>query len=436
MRALVIGVVAALILVASGCGSSSSPGTAHGATFAADAAKLVPSNAVAFASIDSNLGSTQWQNVDGIVKTFTNGTSLLDEINAKLHSKGLSWNADVAPAIGKELDYAALSAKPKPEVVAFVHPDDTAKLSALVSKLGNGYSVQQIGGWSVVADSSDSFNTIRAVRSGQSLADSSTFKTAWSALSGDVLAQAYVKPTKANAPEWLVADVRADTNAIHVDAVVQPHGALPAVSGSSLLGDVPSGAALAVSFRGRADLVSKLSSLQLPAKLAQMLPVKQLAPLLAGGGVLYARPSGVFPDVAVELALKDARAALTTARSLLKSLGTRLGPLRLTAQLSNGKLVIADSPAAASALRGGAKLVDDAAFKDALAKAGVPAQRSFLAYADVTQLAPFIPVAVQAVTGKAPDPKLAATLAHIGSVVAWAARSGGRIELHAWVETR
>jgi len=66
----------------------------------------------------------------------------------------------------------------------------------------------------------------------------------------------------------------------------------------------------------------------------------------------------------------------------------------------------------------------------------VPAQTSFVAYADVAQLAPFVPLAVQAVTGKAPDPALAANLAHIGTVVAWGTRSGGRAQLHAWLQTR
>jgi hypothetical protein len=436
MRGVVIGVLAALVLAAAGCGSSSSPGTAHGAAFAADAANLVPANALAFASVDSNLDSTQWQRADSIIKTFANGTSLLDALNAKLQAKGLSWNSDIAPAIGNELDVAALATTTKPELVAFVHPDDAAKLNALVSKIGDGYSVQQIAGWSVVADSADSFNAIRAVRSGHSLGDSPTFKTAWSALSGDVLAQAYVKPAKAGAPDWIVADVRAETDAVRVDAVVQPRSAPPALTGSSLLGDVPSGAALAVSFRGNADLVSKLSALKLPAKVAAKVPVKQLAPLLGGGGVVYARPNGLVPDVAVELAPKNPQTALATANSVLKGLAARLGPLRLTAQVSNGKLVIADSPAAASALRGGSKLVDDPAFKDALANAGVPTQRTFLAYADVAQLAPFVPVVVQAITGKAPDPKLTAALAHVGTAVAWAARSGGRLELHAWLGTR
>src|SRR5437588_1609256 len=141
MRAVIVGVLAALVLVASGCGSSSSTGTANGATLAADAAKLVPANAVAFASLDSNLDSSQWQRAATIVKTLTNGTSLLDAINGKLQAKGLSWRSDITPAIGSQLDVAVLAAKPKPEFVGFAHPDDQGKLSALVAKIGNGYSV-------------------------------------------------------------------------------------------------------------------------------------------------------------------------------------------------------------------------------------------------------------------------------------------------------
>ncbi len=435
MRAFLVGVFAALALIAAGCGSSSKPGTANGATFAGDAAKLVPANGAAFAAIDSNLGSTQWQRVDAIVKTFTNGKSLLDTINAQLQSKGLSWNSDVAPALGSEVDVAALPANPKPEPVVFLHPADSSKLNALVAKIGHGYSVQQVNGWSVVADSTASFNAVRGVQSGQSLADSSTFQSAWNSVTGDVLAQTYVKPGDARGPDWIAAAVRAETSALRVDAVVEPHGALPASVGSTLLGDVPSGAALAISFRGSSDLVSKLSSLQLPAKLAQMLPIKQLAPLLADGGVVYARPNGLVPDLGVELAPKDPQAARATIESLLKSPTAKALPFPLVVQVSNGKLVIADSAAAASAFRGGSKLVGDASFKEALAKAGVPVQRTFLAYANVTQLAPFVPVAIQALTGKAPDPQLASTLSHVGDVVAWATHNAGREELHAWVET-
>jgi len=445
MRPFLAAALAALALVVSGCGSSSVNGTAHGATLDGDAAKLVPSNAVAFVSVDSDLNSSQWQRVDTLVKSFTNGMSLIDELNSKLKPKGLTWKDDVAPAVGSEVDVAILPSAATPEVVAFTHPGDESKLSALVAKLGKNYSVQQIGGWSVVADSQDSFNAVRSAQSGQSLADNSTFTTAWSSVAGDSLARAYVNgaaktenqtAAEGSHPDWIAARVNADASTLRVDAVVKPHGAPPAVTGDWLLGDVPSGAALAVAFHGMSDLSAKLSSLQLPKGLAQTLPLKQLGPLLAGGGVVYLRPNGLLPDIAVELAPKDPRTALATVQTVIKGLGTKLGPLQLTAKVAGNKLVIADSPAAAAALRGGSKLVDDAAYKDALSKAGVPAQTSFLVYADVSQLAPFIPIVVQAVTGKAPDPALAANLAHVGTVVAWGTRSGGRVQLHAWLQPR
>jgi hypothetical protein len=440
MRAFAFGVLAALALVVSGCGSSST-GTTHGGTLGGDAAKLVPANAAAFVSVDSDLNSPQWQAVDSLAKTLTNGKSIVEEITSKLRSKGLSWSSDVAPALGSEVDVAVLKTAAEPEIVAFTQPHDQGKLNALVAKLGTDYSVQQIGGWSVVSDSQDTFGAVRAAQSGLSLADSATFHMAWSSLAGNALAQAYVNPSASSEtgthPDWIAAQVRVDSNAVRIDAIVKPHGAAPpAITGASLLGDVPSGAALAIAFHSSADLTSKLSSLTLPKGFAATLPIKRLAPLLAGGGVVYARPSGLVPDIAVELAPKDPQAALATVKPLLRSLGAKLGPLQLFAQVSGGRLVIADSPGAASALRGGAKLVDDAAFKDALSKAGAPAQSSFLAYADVSQLAPFVPVALQALTGKAPDPELSTTLSHIGNVVAWAARSGGRIELHVWAQTR
>jgi hypothetical protein len=440
MRAFFAGALAALAVVASGCGSSST-GTAHGASLGGDAAKLVPANALAFASIDSDLDSSQWQRADTLARSFTNGMSIVDAINSKLQSKGLSWQKDVAPAVGPEVDVAVLGAKPKPDVVAFAHPSDQAKLAALVAKIDEHYSVEQIGGWSVVADSPALFAAVRSVRSGQSLADDASFRTAWSSLDTHSLAQVFVNPSaapgKPQRPDWISADVRADAdaNAVRIDAFVKPQGTPAPLSGPSLIGDVPSGAALAVAFHGSADLATKLSSLR-ASKRFPKLPLKQLAPLIAGGGVVYARPNGLVPDLAVELAPKDPQAALATAKSLLRGLGPRLGPLRLTAQVSNGRLVIADSPAAAAALHGGAKLVDDSAYKDALASAGAPGQTSLIAYADVAQLAPFVPVALQAVTGKAPDPRLATTLAHVGSVVAWATQAGGLVEVHAWIETR
>jgi hypothetical protein len=113
-----------------------------------------------------------------------------------------------------------------------------------------------------------------------------------------------------------------------------------------------------------------------------------------------------------------------------------LGPLPLTAQLSGNKLVIADTPAAVASLRGGNKLVDDAAFKEALHDAGVPKRTAGLLYADVAQLAPLLQLVQQAGGGKPLDADLADTLGRIGPLVAWGSRSGGVTKLNVWARRR
>jgi hypothetical protein len=141
-------------------------------------------------------------------------------------------------------------------------------------------------------------------------------------------------------------------------------------------------------------------------------------------------------QLAVELAPANPQAALARARSILAGSAGKLGPIQLTPQLVGGKLVISDSPAAAAALRGRAKLVDDAAFKDAVKAAGAPQRTSALVYADMPQLAPFLQLAAPALGGQALDPTLVDTLGHVGPVVAWATRSGGTSRFELWARRR
>jgi len=52
----------------------------------------------------------------------------------------------------------------QPEAVAIVRPTDVSKLQALAKKFDQGtehYTVENIGGWSVVADSAASFQAVR-----------------------------------------------------------------------------------------------------------------------------------------------------------------------------------------------------------------------------------------------------------------------------------
>jgi Protein of unknown function (DUF3352) len=446
VRALLAVALSVLLLVAAGCGGGGSTGVASGATLGSGAAQLVPADAAALVSLDSNLDSAQWQRVDDLTKGFPARAKLLDDIRSELQKRGLSWQDDVAPALGDELDVAVLGTGKNQEYVAYAKPDDVAKLRTLATKLSEGsetYTVEQIGGWSVVADSQDLFDAVRTAENGRSLADVAAFDDAWASVSGDALARAYVSgKALADQPkalrlakltsqaDWFAARVAADGDALRLEIARHPQAANLASKRPALLGDVPSGASLAVAFHGGSDLLA-----QLPAtKLGSQLPLKQLAPLLTGDGVLYVRSSGLLPLFALEVAPKDPQAALAAARTVIQSLGGKLGLVPLSAQLVGGKVVLSDGPAAAAALRSGPKLVDDSTFKDAISSAGAPAQTTYLAYADVTELAPVIQLLAQALGSQAADQNLGDNLEHVGTVVAWGSKESGLTRLHLWVQ--
>jgi hypothetical protein len=446
VRAFAAAALSVLALVAAGCGTSVS-GVARGADLGTDAAALVPPDATAFVAVDTDLESSQWQRVDDLTKSLPVRTKLLDRIQTELQKHGLTWKDDVAPALGSELDIAAFGTAPaNVEYVAFAKPDDEGKLRALASKLSEGadrYTVEKIAGWSVVADSQELFDRVRSAQTGTSLSKVDAFRSAWSSVTGDALARAYVSGegaasllskagrTLGAAPDWLGARVAADGDALRVEMTRHPVGTVAATA-PVLLRDVPSGASLAVAFHGLGNLLAQLPS----TPLGTTLRPPQLAPLLSGEGVLYVRAAGVLPEVALELTPKNPRASLVSARRLLRVLAGSLGPLPLTAQLSGGKLVIADGPAAVAGLRGGAKLVDDADYKDALKTAGVPAKTTFLAYADVAELAPFVQLVVQAIGGQAPDPALVDNLSHVDKALAWGSQQTGVSRISVWLRPR
>lgn len=446
MRAAAAALLAgsALALV-TGCGSTST-GVASGANLGTAAAQLVPADALAFASLDTNASSQQRKRLDDLTAGLPIRNELMQKLNAALSKHGLDLQRDVQPAVGNELDLTVLKVENgKPDVVALAKPSDESKLRQLASKLDSGsehYTVEDIGGWSVVADSQASFAAVRDAQAGRSLADTSAYAAAQNRLGGDAIARVFatgaavsslrkalLPAAGGSAPAWISVKLSADGNALRLASSAAAAGPTP--FRSALLGDVPTGASLAVSFKGGSSILQRL-----PAAKLGGLSLTQLAPLLTGEGVLYVRSNGLIPEVAIELSPANPRAALDHARTILSGAAGKLGPIRLTAQLSGGKLVIADTPAAASSLRGGSKLVDDAAFKDALKAAGVPQQRTGLVYANVAELAPILQLAAQAAGGKPLDASVADTLSRLGRLVAWTGRSGGVSTLDAWVEPR
>jgi hypothetical protein len=428
MRAALAALALGLVLVAAGCGNSTAATQTSSGT---EAANLVPASALAYVSVDANLDSQSWQVVSDLVGPI--GTNV-------------DYKRDIKPALGDRVNLAVLGVdNGKPDAVAIVKPTDVAKLQALAKKFDQGtehYTVENIGGWSVVADSAAAFQAVRDANTGSSLADSANFKSAMSQVGGDAFATAYASgsgaeqlPAKlralvrvAGSPRWVAARITADKSALHLDA--RAAGAsTPAAYKPALLSDVPSGAILAVSFKDVNQLLARIQAE--PTLRASLPPFLSGLGSLGGEGVLYLLPGTLLPVVTLELQPRDPAAAVKSLRALAVK-AAKVLPLHV--ERHGNKVLLTN--AAAGVSPGSGSLVEDQPFKDALAAADAPAEVTWLAYADIQRLAPILQ-ALASLTGKGQTkPSATLKLEKFGTLLAFGARSGSMSRLEARLTIR
>jgi hypothetical protein len=429
MRAAAVALALGLLLVAAGCGNSiAATGTSSGT----DAASLVPPSALAYVSADANLDSQSWQ----VVK----------DLLGPIVGNDADYKRDIQPALGDRVNLAVLGVEDgKPEAVAIVKPTDVAKLQALAKKFDQGtehYTVESIGGWSVVADSAEAFQSVRDANTGSSLADNADFKSAMSQVGGASFVTAYASgsgveqlPAKlralvrvAGSPRWVAAGITADKSALHLD--VRAAGAsTQAAYKPALLADVPSGAILAVSFKNLNQLLARIQAE--PTLRSSLPPFLSGLKSLRGEGVLYLLPGTLLPVVTLEVQSANPAAAAKSLRALAAKAAKML-PLHV--ERHGNKVLLTN--AAAGAGHGSGSLVDDQPFKDALAAADAPDEVTWLAYADIQRLAPILQ-ALAALTGSGQSkPSTTLKLEKFGTLVAFGARSGSTTRLEARLTTR
>ncbi len=273
MRARPIFGVAAAVCAAgllAGCGGFSGAGSGS-ATIGAGAS-VAPADAVAFVAVDTNASSSQWQAVNSLLQKFPSHDALMTKLEQSFAQKTkLSWADDVKPALGPELDLVVLpaAANGKPELVGLVQPGDSAKLDALLQKLGASHGktfvTAQVGGWTAVAGSQAALDAVSGATA--HLSDSNTYQDATAKLSGDALASVYANGTEAHqllgslgkslpAPaasaqlQWVSADVVAESGGVKIDGFVRTQGGSAPASpyASTLVSKIPSGALLVADF--------------------------------------------------------------------------------------------------------------------------------------------------------------------------------------------
>jgi Protein of unknown function (DUF3352) len=409
---------AAVFATAAGSGGT---GAAAGAGLAlGGGATVAPGDTVAFVAIDSNLGSAQWQALDGLLAKLSPNDDLVAKLQQSFEQKtGLSWTGDVRPALGPEVDVAVLpgASDGKPQVVLLTRPADQEKLDALLPRLarsgGPAPVSAQVSGWTAVSESRAALDAVSAATA--RLAGDALYREASAKLPSEALATAYANGAAARqlvsalggSPAgagghvvWAAADAVASGGGLRVDGFVRRDVTGREPYAPALVDRIPSGALLVADFQAEQDASSgPVPSSPLGSALLQFRGT------LGGETALYVTPGSPLPAVTLVTNPSDPAAVLPALENVLAAagsaaagataggldLGSLLGAIQLSSEQVGSELVVSTSRQAIDAFTGsGAKLVDDAAFNEAQTASGMPARTTGFVYANLGAALPAI----------------------------------------------
>jgi hypothetical protein len=487
-RIFFLGLLATLAIVAAGCGGGGGKTRVSGPS----GAGLVRSTALAFISIDSDLGSSQWQQVDDLSHKFPGRSKALERLRQELAKHDIDYGRDVEPALGPEVDVAA-AAGSTPNATSFVvltKPDDADKYKELVKKLnasdtsGKPAVYREVNGWYALSDSQAKIDATLKPQGEVPLSDNGTFKEALGKLPDDALAKAYVNgPELARAAgeaarqngssfdpsavgldklEFISASLSAENDGLRVHGAAQGAGTSALGKGdysSKLLGGVPGDALAFLTFQGggSADQLQKLQSRPEIQRLERQLGVSfaDLLDLFRNEVAFYVRPAIGIPELTLALTTDDQSRALAT----LDRLADRLAPLaggRVRSGEQGGHPVktvdfgqfavhyggLGDKVIITSGVNGiadyaasGQRLPDSADLKDARAAAGMPDTTGPFTYVDLKNAIPLIE-GLAGLAGETPSSEVTENLRPLRSFLAWTTGSGDSRTFDAFLEIK
>ena len=433
---IALGAVLAAAFVA-GCGGGGS--TSGGST--PESAAIVPADVPAFVTVDTNVDSAGWKKAEALLDKFPSKDDVLSSLRADLADDGLTWERDVKPALGDEIDIVWLDFKNGGEnVIGVTKPKDVAKFNSLLDSDETDPTMhEQIEGYTVFADTRAQLDRFEQLRSGgDSLDDNRVFSDAMDGLPDDAIAKAYVRGSALQAQldkslaqaglpagttksqfgeiDSLGAAVTPQSDGITIEAAA--HGDLK-VGGSAyhadLPGAVPANAIFYLSFNNIGhrldDFVDQYSRAnpsfdQERAQLEQALgfTIGDIADVLRGEGALalYRTPTST-PDVLFVVDETDPTKAqnmidrLSGLAALSGSDQTRtehVGDLTATVftfsgtdvytAVSDSNLVMTNSRQTLANMEGsGPKLADDQVYENAVSSAGMPADTDGFMYVNM-----------------------------------------------------
>jgi hypothetical protein len=475
---------AALTLAAAGCGGTKTGVSAQSGT------SLVRSGALAYVSIDSDLGSSQWKQVDSLAKKFPGRNQALAYFKHELAKQGVDYNRDVKPAVGPEVDIAVLrGATPKDTAFAVLtKPEDGGKYKALVKKLnahdtsGKPAVYRKVGGWYALSESQKMIDRVLA-KGGASLSDDSTFKQALGELPKDALAKAYVNSRQlgglikqasqeSDSPlgsfafgfdklDFISAALSAENDGLRLHGVAKGPGAgqFGRNYKSKLIDGVPADALGFLTFRGTGlrkqfgQLESKPAVRKGFEQFRRVVGVSvdDLLALFGGETGFYARPGALIPEFTLVLTPRQPGRAVATLNTLARRIASftgatiaggaektvDFGPVSIRYGAAKDKVIVTNSANGVATFGApGKKLPDSAAFRDAKSAAGMPGSNAGFFYIDVKGSVRLI----ESLAGLAGDqslpPEVTGNLRPLRSFLAWGTVSGDTGTFDAFLEIK
>ncbi|HSC49622.1 MAG TPA: DUF3352 domain-containing protein [Gaiellaceae bacterium] len=439
-RFLPVVLLASLAFVLAACGSGASSSSSTGGSPPAGAA-LLRSDLLGFVSIDSDLGSSQWQTFDKLWQKFPSHDTWLRQIEQSLAKQNLDYERDVKPALGPELDVGIAPSGSTEAVVGVTKPDDPAKLKQLAAKGSNGTPAvtRDLGdGWWAIADKASDFDAVLK-GSGEPLSGSDSFTTAIGKLPGDALVRAYLdgpqldqlvkQRTPSNTSgldpsalglqglKYVAVSLSAEDDGLRLQGASSGGNLGGKEFASKLLDGVPSDAFAAIDFlgAGTTEQLQKLQSSPQFSTFAKQLEQRygvtpdQLFALLDGEVAFYARSGAIIPELTLALQPSDPTQALDTVDTLMTHLaaqaGTRVEPgtqgghdvktatfgqFAIHYGSVDGKVLLTSGVNGIADFGSAGSLADSADFKEAKSAAGMPDSTGGLVYIDLKNAIPLI----------------------------------------------
>jgi hypothetical protein len=489
-RVFTAAVLTTLSLLLAACGGAGSIRAGSASTPAG--AAMVRSGVLAFVSVNSDLGSGQWQQLDELAQKFPGRDEAIAKLERSLSKKGVDYNDDVKPALGPEVDVAIVSrgTESSTQAVALTKPDDAAKFKALVAKLnaaetsGERVVYREVDGWYALSYSQAA---VTAALKGDrtALADDAMYKEALGKLPGDALVKAFVDGSRVstlvgqNASQsssglgpsllgldklkYLAVSASAESEGIRIRGASSGGNLSGGDFASKLIGSVPGDALAFLSFRGQvtSEQLKRLeSNPQVGAALEQLqaalgVSIEQVLALLRGEVAFYARPGALIPELTLALEETDVSSALATLDKIASHLaaggkarvetGTQgghkvktidfgnfaihYGAIDGTVLLTSGMSGIADFG------NSGDRLPDSADFKEAKDAAGMPDLSGGFLYLDLKNALPLLE-SFAGLSGHSLPKDVTENLQPLRSLVAWSEGSSSERTFDAFLEIK